>query len=772
MRPAALEILGAAASPVKGEGMTSLLLSPSAAIDAGNLVAGLRGRKGELEHLFLTHSHLDHIVDIPFYLDTTFGERRKSLTIYGTPETLHNIRTHLFCDEIWTDYTRLTLPASGEPAVRMVPLAYGERVALEGVRVTPIRNLHTEGSCAFLVETEEGAVLFSSDTGYYPPLAETIAAIPSLRSLVFELSYPDEMAALAEKTRHLTPRMLAEMLRPLEGLGVPLYLQHLKAPYADTIAKEAAAALAGWHLLFLRGGDRIRYADGRLLRRGYGGRNATERFGRLVEIGRMMGTEENETVFSEVLETAMDFLQADGGSLYALNEEENALRFCVVRNRTLGIDGRESGWPDIPLAVDGRPNDQMVAAAAALRGETINIPDVYDRSRYNFSGPKRFDEKSGYHTRSMLVVPMKDRDGKVIGVMQLINKIGPDGEPVPFDREDEAVAEGFAALAGMVLRNYRLALDLERMIESFMTALARALDTKSPNTGRHIERMVALTEMLAEAYNARASHPFSPKRMHQIHLAALVHDIGKIVTPDYLLEKRWRLETLFDRFECIRLRAELAKAQAACDGKADEVARLADETVALAKRLNSGREPYDPEAVARLHDLAASLRVEVAGERLPVVTREELEALSIRYGTLDPEERRIVMEHVRETQKILGDIHYPSEYESLPEIAGNHHERLDGSGYPLRLKAEAISPEARILAVADIFEALTAPDRPYKHPHTVEEAETILREMADEGKVDAEVVEALIEEGVGRRYAEEFLKNPRKEATISRRSGV
>jgi HD-GYP domain-containing protein (c-di-GMP phosphodiesterase class II) len=444
------------------------------------------------------------------------------------------------------------------------------------------------------------------------------------------------------------------------------------------------------------------------------------------------------------------------------------------------VTGEEKpDWPPLPLYhEDGTQNLNMVAVAAALQGEVINISDVYHDERYDFSGTKEFDAMTGYRSGSMLVIPMKDHEEKVIGVLQLINRTE-EGEIVPFSREDEQITQSLASQAAILIHNQILIHDLEEMLFSFLNALAETLDNKSAFTGRHIKRMVDVTMEIAKAIRDDRKGrfktlSFSEDEMKQIYLAALVHDIGKIVTPDYLVEKSTKLETVFDRIENIRLRMELAKSQYRAsfykqmlenmgvepdtdDSSLEMYEARLDDWMRFIEEANRGNEYFSDEKVARLKEINDAVVLNIDDKKVSLFEPDELEALSVQRGTLTMEERRIIMDHVKETQRNLNQLNFPSKYRRIPEIAGAHHEKLNGTGYPDGLDAEQISLEARILAIADIFEALTASDRPYKKPNKLSEAMRILYSMAKEGELDYEIVKFFYEEKIYLKYAEKHL---------------
>ncbi|WP_201352658.1 HD domain-containing phosphohydrolase [Hydrogenimonas urashimensis] len=768
--------------------MVSLKIASDKVIDAGNLINALgEDELARIDHIFLTHSHLDHINDIPYLLDNTFHLRYKPLKIYGTQKTLENLHTHVFCKEIWVDYTKIPINEAGDPAVELNTLEYGIPVRFGSLSIKPVPNEHIEGSCAYVIEKDGDALLFSSDTCLAPSLTKEINANKRIRAAIFELSFPDGKEDLAKKSMHLTPSLLEKQLATLQRSDVKMYVHHLKPSFVRQIEKDLQRnpKLKSRHVRILNDGDMIRYEKGTLVVTGEK-EDAEEKFLHLIHIGTMLTEQtDKQRLYDTIVKAAREFVKADAGTLYIMDEARRNLRFEVVQNETLGVDSGRSGekkpdWPPLPLYHEnGKENLNMVAAAAALQGRVINIPDIYGDNLFDFSGTKKFDEMTGYRSRSMLVIPLKDHEERVMGVLQLINRIDESGEIVPFSREDEKIGFSLASQATLLMRNQILIHDLEEMFFSFLNALANTLDNKSAFTGRHIERMVDVTMEIVRAIQNDSKGmfknlSFSEDEIKQIYLAALVHDIGKIVTPDYLVEKSTKLETVYDRVGLIRLRVELAKAQKhlalyrelceknglkhdAMDEIADCYAGELDNSMAFIERANSGSEYFDEDKIQKLHAINASGSIRIGAEERPLIEPDEMEALSVQKGTLTAKERRIIMDHVKETKRNLSQLIFPEKYRRIPEIAGAHHEKLNGKGYPDRLRAEEISLEARILAIADIFEALTASDRPYKKPNKLSEAMKILYYMAKDGELDYDIVKFFYEEGVYLKYARKHL---------------
>ncbi len=512
------------------------------------------------------------------------------------------------------------------------------------------------------------------------------------------------------------------------------------------------------------------------------------RLEQLNDIGASLSSERNvDRLLEKILVAAKTITHADGGTLYLVAEDQRHLHFEIVRTDSLGIAfGGSSGAPisskfaDLPLyREDGRPNDGMVAAYAALTGQTVNIEDAYSAEGFDFSGTRRFDAGTGYRSQSFLTVPMKNHEGEIIGVLQLINAIDPsDGCVHAFAVTDQRLAESLASQAAIALTNRQLIAQLEDLFESFIKLINTAIDEKSPYTGGHCQRVPVLTMLLAEAADAQTEGPLADfsltdKDRYELRIAALLHDCGKITTPVHVVDKATKLQTIFDRislvdtrFEVLRRDAEIAryKAVAAGESESDADQRLRTELAALEsdreflRHANIGGERMSDADIERVRHIAETRRWRnPAGEEVPFLSADEVENLTIRAGTLTAAEREIINHHIVATIKMLEQLPWPKHLKNVPEYAGGHHERMDGKGYPRGLTRDQMSWQARMMGIADIFEALTAKDRPYKEGMKLSQALGIMRKFESNGHIDPDLFGVFEAGGVCRQYAEEFL---------------
>ena len=510
-------------------------------------------------------------------------------------------------------------------------------------------------------------------------------------------------------------------------------------------------------------------------------------------IGAALSRERNiDTLLENILTAAQAITGADGGTLYSVTEDGAALKFEILHTHSLGIrmggtTGKPINYPQLPLRkADGTPNDSLVAAYAAIHDRTVNIADAYAARGFDFSGTRAFDELSGYRSRSFLTVPMKNHDLELIGVLQLINARDPaTGEVTTFSLADQGLAESLASQAAIALTNRLLISQLERLFESFVNLINLAIDEKSPYTGGHCQRVPALTMMLADAVDATEVGPLADFHMtdrdrYELKMAGLLHDCGKITTPVHVVDKATKLQTIYDRiglvdtrFEVLKRDAELAalRRQLALrpvvDARAEgqELQALQHEIHALEeereflRRCNQGAEAMRAEDQQRVRDIAAMRHWRnPQGVQTNFLTAEEVENLTIRAGTLTQAERDTINYHIVATIKMLETLPWPRHLKNVPEYAGGHHERMDGKGYPRGLTREQMSLQARMMGIADIFEALTAADRPYKSGMTLSEALAIMYRMRDNGHIDPDLFEVFVRQGVHLRYGEAFLE--------------
>src|SRR5438094_1226568 len=510
-----------------------------------------------------------------------------------------------------------------------------------------------------------------------------------------------------------------------------------------------------------------------------------QRLDQLNAIGASLSAERDiNRLLEAILTAAKTITRADGGTLYRVTEEQS-LRFEIVRTSSLkyylgGTTGNPVPFYPIQLYKDGRPNHSMVAAHAALTGKTINIADAYTAEGFDFTGTRAFDAKTGYRSQSFLTVPMRNHEGEAIGVLQLINAQDPgSGGIVPFSASDQRLAESLASQAAVALSNRMLINQLESLFESFISLINGAIDEKSPYTGGHCQRVPVLTMLLAEAVNETSEGPLAQFRMtdkdrYELKIAGLLHDCGKVTTPVHVVDKATKLETIYDRVHLIDTRFEVLKRDAELESLKKRMTlklmEAAEEDKRLRDRLrqydddrkflhacNIGGERMRDEDVDRVRRIGQYRWRDFAGHEAQFLSEDEVKNLTIRSGTLTEDERKVINHHIVATIRMLEALPWPKHLTKVPEYAGGHHERMDGKGYPKGLTREQMSVQARCMGIADIFEALTAKDRPYKKGKTLSESLEILGRMKLNNHVDPDLFDIFVRRKVYRRYAEMFL---------------
>src|SRR3989339_437770 len=503
----------------------------------------------------------------------------------------------------------------------------------------------------------------------------------------------------------------------------------------------------------------------------------------------LSGEKDNDRLLEMIVDAARLLSKADGGTLYIVEPDGCHLRFAILQNDTMKtrLRGTDSGavFPQVPLyQEDGRPNYNNVASYVALTDQIVNIPDVYEAANFDFTGPRRYDLATGYRSKSMLVIALKNHMNEIIGVLQLINALDLDtGEVIAFADDYVKLVSSLASQAAMSLTNIQLVKDQQNLFYAFIQSIATAIDEKSPYTGGHIRRVFELTMMIAEKINETEQGPFgqvrfSAEEMEELRLAAWMHDVGKITTPDYVVDKADKLQTIFSRIRLVETRFGLIIQQLENEFLRHKIALIENgdktelssmeaelnsrllglkEDMAFIKECNLASEFMSDDKIARIKAISAGTYIR-DGEEHPYLSADEVENLCIRKGNLNEREQTIIDNHATMTSKILNQLPFPKNLAMVPNYAGGHHEKLNGSGYPLGLTEDQLPLQVRILAIADIFEALTAKDRPYREPMRLSQAIRIMEFMKKDCHIDSTIFDLFVESGLCRIYATKEMK--------------
>ncbi len=423
------------------------------------------------------------------------------------------------------------------------------------------------------------------------------------------------------------------------------------------------------------------------------------------------------------------------------------------------------------------PVSQGLAGHVATTGEILNIKDAYKDARFS----DKVDRKTGFRTKTVLCAPIINRDGVIIGVVQVINK--KDGY---YNKKDEELLSVIASQIAVALTTAQLIRSLKELISAFLKSMAAAIDEKSPYTGGHIKRVVDLSMLIANSINQNNSGQFknvffTAEELEELRIAAWMHDIGKIVTPQHIIDKGTRLEKLIDRINIIEIRFHLIEslmqmeftnkknAFAKSDNHAgfhiktlknnlkNQIDTLKNE-LAFIKSCNHPDNIMTEKKIYRIKAIARK-SYQFNNKTFPYLTDNEIKNLCILKGTLTDDERQVVENHALATQKITEVLPFPEQLSRVAEFASSHHEKLDGTGYPNHLSKKDLALQSRILAIADIFEALTAKDRPYRDPMKISQAVKIMKFMKNDNHIDGDIYDFFVNNGVFKEYADQHL-NP------------
>jgi HD-GYP domain-containing protein (c-di-GMP phosphodiesterase class II)/phosphoribosyl 1,2-cyclic phosphodiesterase len=784
--------------------MTCIQVAPNVVIDAGNILQGLNEKAQYIDHIFLSHTHLDHIVDIGFLADVYFDVRTKPITIYGLQGSIENLKKYLLNWEIWPDFSKIPLKNGGSNCIEFRVIQPNEEIALDTVSLKAIKTEHTHSSCGYVITKNSSAIFFTADTFKCQNIWDEVNSNLKIKSVITDVSFTSNMRKLAVDSKHLTPELLNEDVKKLKRKDVKIFVNHLKPIFIDKIKEEFNTRYP--NLLnggcVLQDGDTINIPNATIKANLSDSQLDKKHISQLIQIGEALTSEKDfDTLIEQILLGAKQLSNADGGTLYMLSKDEQNLHFRVVQTDSLGIKmGGTSGiitWPDVKLFNDaGEKNLENVASVCAINGELINISDVYTETSFNFEGTKKFDLGTGYRTKSMLVVPMTNHENTVIGVLQLLNKQDQNDNTIEFTKSDEKLISSMSSQAAVSITNTRLIEGLEKLLMDFIKSTADAISEKSKYTGGHINRVAELANLIASSINESTEgiykdNTFSKDDLQQIDIAGWMHDIGKITTPEFVVDKAKKLETIYDRIHTVIAKYEIVKRdleieflKAKISSSDENQIKILEEKflstikeiendVAFLKVANKGSEFMSDEFEARIKEISLKTLM-INNEKMSLLSEDELYNLSIRKGTLNDKERKVINNHVTVSYNMLSKLTFPKKLARVPLIAGSHHKTIytDGNGRhggygAEEIMSEDMSLEDRILAVADVFEAVTASDRPYKDPNSLNQSLKILSYMVKDDELDRDLVKFFIDNKIYKSYVyDNLLESQIDEVTV------
>jgi HD-GYP domain-containing protein (c-di-GMP phosphodiesterase class II)/ribonuclease BN (tRNA processing enzyme) len=751
-----LKVLGASGSKTKLTGTTSFQIFKDILVDAGNVINTLGEEVAFINHIFLTHSHSDHIIDLPFIIESFYESRKETLIIYGSKETITSLKKHTFNDEVWPDFTRINLLNSDKKALELKIIEENETLKLAHYEITPILANHIKGAFGFvIIKDNTNGYVISGDTYKNDKLWEIINNNKKIRSLIIECSFPSKMKKLAFDSKHLTPELLNEELKNLKRDDIQIFIYHLKPLYYKQMVDE----INSFNILsnggkVLEEGDVIHIDTGEIETNMI----SQNKFERIMDINLELSSElDKDKLFEMILTLTRELTHCEAGTLYIMSKDKKSLEFKVIQNDPMNIHmgGTKDNltWNPLQLYLkNGYKNENMVAVVSALENKIINIADVYCSKKYDFEGTKRFDKTTGYKSKSMLVIPLVNHEKDVIGVLQLINKTKVKNKIIAFEESDETIIKALAGQAAMALTNTQLISSLEEFLNAFVSTIGHAIDAKSKHTMNHISNVATISNLIAKAIHKDNTIykeiKYNKNDLKEIELSALMHDIGKISMPESIIDKSTKLEKIVDRIEIIKDRFEIIKRdleilylKKSIDAQflKDSLEQI-EEDIRFIETVNIGSEFMAETEIDRIK-LISEYTYYLNGQKVPLLSADEVENLSIRKGTLSDNEKDSMNNHAQLSLNMLSTLPFPKKYSKVLNIAVNHHEKLNGKGYPRGLKEKDLTLEDRIMILSDIFEALTASDRPYKDAKKLSEVFKILSIMAKEKEIDPVLLE-------------------------------
>ena len=668
-------------------------------------------------HLFISHLHLDHISAFPVLVSAfcnkvihVYGKTREGISI---EEGLRK----LMSNPLWP----ITFDENN-----IIFHEIGDDFNIDGINVKTMDSNHPGGCTLYRFEDKDNSVVcafdFNHGNGYSDKLIEFI---DKADILIYDGMYTEDEYKIKSDWGHSTAN---EGIRISKLCGIKeLYITHFGA-YSDDYLSSLEESL------------RKEFPSLRFARAG----RHKDKFKKVLEIGASLtSSKDANAVLENIMRGAMDISGADGGTLYLLDNNELKFKIMITKSKNFyrGLNGEEVDMPPVKLSI------KNVCAAAVLEKKTINVEDVYHNDDYDFSGPRKYDQLNKYRTKSVLVIPMVNDHGEIIGVLQLLNATDEMGKVVSFEKEDVEIIEALTSQAAIIVTNSNYAKQISELLFGFVKVISKGIDEITPYNANHTRNMVKYAEKFFD-YQDTIDSPYkvNDDERKEILISIWLHDIGKLITPLEVMNKNTRLGNKLDeikhRYEKIALLIELDEARSSISNK-EYLNKIEELNKALEdiERLNNAGYLSEDD-IKRINDIYHMSYKDNKNNEYKYLEDNEYKNMMIRKGTLSDEEREIMQRHVVMTSQMLEGLDFPRGFTNVPFYAGAHHEFLNGKGYPNHLVAKDLPWQARLITIIDIFEALTANDRPYKKPMPAEKAFTILDDMVKDGQLDNDLLEA------------------------------
>jgi phosphoribosyl 1,2-cyclic phosphodiesterase len=557
-----IKFLGANGARTSTKGALSIQIDESAVIDAGNIIMGLSDRAFLIDKIFLSHSHIDHICDIPFLIEDRVLKATAPLKIYASKETLQILQDSILNNRIWPDFTNIKLINSSENSVvELVEIEFDKEYKFKHFSILPFETNHTKGSCGFVVKKFGRGIAITSDTYCSNRVWELINDDESIDSLCIDVSFPSRFDKLANDSKHLTPKLLKQETKKLKR-EINIYPIHIKPTFFDEVVKEIQEyKILTAESKVVEDGDLIFFKSDEEKKNGHF--EIRGRFDlitqKIYDVAVALSSEnDTKKLLAMVLKRAKEITNSDAGTIYMLNDKKDTLEFAVVENDTLNIDINNQdkiNWKKLPLYdKNGKPNRNMASVLCAMNSKTINIDDAYKAHKFDFSGTKEFDELMGYRSKSMLVIPLFDYEDRVIGVLQLINKKTFYKKIISFNRVDEKIVLALASIAGSAITKDILLKDIEILFENFIDSINLIVKKESEYSLGQMRNIISLILITTEAL--KSGRVFEEiknidTKLVESKIISLINTLQNIGTLDGILEDANRLQNIYERLESI-----------------------------------------------------------------------------------------------------------------------------------------------------------------------------------------------------------------------------